>query len=311
VDVRALAEQDMAAVARLCESELVLDRAAGTLPAILARRPHLALIAATADGSPAGVCFGSVAGSDAEPPAGFLDLLVVDRSCQRQGVGRKLVAEMERQLGSSGCQRVLIAGNGPYYAWPGIDIHYSAAVCFAEDLGYQRGECEVNMDVDLRAGSLDTGADTERLRAAGIEVRSAAAADAVPLRESLSATWRPDWIAEVTAALVTEGAGLQIALAGRDCVGFCAYGVRRLHEVGPVGTSPSARGQGIASVLLRRCLGEQRRRGVSSSELVWAGPLSYFSRALGATIGRAFWLYEKDLTQRERPPSWRDRIGLL
>jgi hypothetical protein len=23
----------------------------------------------------------------------------------------------------------------PFYAWPGIDIHYTAAVCFAEDLG--------------------------------------------------------------------------------------------------------------------------------------------------------------------------------
>jgi len=301
----------MAGVARLCERELVLDRAAGTLPAILARRPYVAFVATAADGRPAGVCFGSAADSDTGAPEGFLDLLVVDRDCQRHGVGRELVAALERDLASLGCQRVLIAGHGPYYAWPGIDIHYTAAVCFAEDLGYERRECEVNMDVDLRVVSLDTRADEARLCAAGIEVRSGAAADEAPLRESLSATWQPTWIAEVAAALRTEGAGLQVALAGSHCVGFCAYGVRRLHEIGPLGTSPSARGQGIGSVLLRRCLAEQGRRGVSTAELVWAGPLSYFSRTLRATIGRAFWLYEKDLTQRERAPGWRDRIGLL
>jgi mycothiol synthase len=87
--------------------------------------------------------------------------------------------------------------------------------------------------------------------------------------------------------------------------------VRRLHEVGPLGTAPSAKGQGIASVLLRRCLADRARRGVSTAELVWAGPLSYFSRTVQATIGRAFWLYEKDLTRREPPPGWRDRTGLL
>jgi mycothiol synthase len=246
-----------------------------------------------------------------EQPAGFLDLIVVDRSAQRQGVGRSLVAAMESYLASRGCQNVSIAGHGPYYAWPGIDIHYTAAICLAEDLGYRRGECEVNMDVDLRHAPLDTTADEARLRTLGIEMRSAVPADEAFLQESLASTWRPDWIAEIRAALQTDSAGLELALAGGQCAGFCAYGIRRLHEVGPVGVSPASRRHGVGSVLLRRCLAEQRRSGVSSAELVWAGPLSYFSRALHATIGRAFWLYDKDLTERERQPHWRDRIGLI
>jgi hypothetical protein len=57
---------------------------------------------------------------------------------------------MERQLAARGCGQIYLAGHGPYYAWPGIDIHYTAAICFAEDLGYRREGCEVNMNVDLR-----------------------------------------------------------------------------------------------------------------------------------------------------------------
>jgi hypothetical protein len=30
-----------------------------------------------------------------------------------------------------------------------------------------------------------------------------------------------------------------------------------------------------------------------------------------ATIGRAFWLYSKDLSGVGRAPDWRDRIGLI
>jgi hypothetical protein len=41
------------------------------------------------------------------------------------------------------------------------------------------------------------------------------------------------------------------------------------------------------------------------------GPLSYFSRVLDATIGRAFWQYDKDLAAPDRTPDWRDRIGLI
>jgi hypothetical protein len=44
---------------------------------------------------------------------------------------------------------------------------------------------------------------------------------------------------------------------------------------------------------------------------VWAGPLGYISRTLHAAIGRAFWLYTKDLASTGQPPDWRDKVGLL
>ncbi len=309
-EVRPLAAHDVADVARLCDQELVLDRAAATLPEVLMRRPHAALVA-TSDSSVIGACFGSVAQPTGQGSAGFIDMIVVDRAEQRRGVGQNLVAEMERELAARGCQHVSITGNGPYYAWPGIDIHYTSAICLAELLGYRRGGCEVNMDVDLAQAPLDTVADEQRLRSLGIAVRSAGPQDEALLQDSLASTWQPGWIAEVVAAVRTDGAGLHMALSGQQCVGFCAFGVGRVHEVGPVGVSPDARQLGIGRVLLRRCLAQQLARGLSTAELVWAGPISYFARVLGATIGRAFWVYDKNLTQDGPAADWRDRIGLL
>lgn len=305
-----MSPRDLGEVARLCDQELVLDRYAGSIPGILTRRPHLGLVASHRSAT-IGACIGSVNQDDDGNTAGFIDLLVVDRAAQRRGVGRQLAADMEQQLVARGCERISIMANGPYYAWPGIDIHYTAAVCFAEDLGYRRQGCEVNMNVDLLRAPLDTEAAEDRLRSDGIEVRQARAGDDGPMQESLGTDWRPTWIAELTAALRSTDSGLQFAVQGTRYVGFCAHGLNRPHEVGPVGTSPDRRRLGIGSVLLKRCLASQRDRGLTAAELVWAGPLSYFSRTLGATIGRAFWLYTKDLAATTQAPDWRDRIGLL
>jgi mycothiol synthase len=297
-------------VASLCARELVLDRDAGSIPAILMRRPWIGLVAARGS-TTVGACIGSMAPESESAAEGFIDLLVVDRAGQRQGIGRQLAGVMERQLAARGCERINLAGHGPYYAWPGIDIHYTAAVCFAEDLGYRRQGCEVNMDVDLRHASLGASVAEDELASAGIDVRRASSADDGPLQESLGSTWQASWVTEITAALHSSQAGVYVALQDNRYVGFCAYGLNRVHEVGPVGTSPDRRGLGIGGVLLKRCLADQRDRGLTAAELVWAGPLSYFSRTLHATIGRAFWLYEKNLAATGQTPDWRDKVGLL
>jgi len=304
-----LAPRQLSDVSRLCEQELTLDRFAGSIPRIVTRQPYIGLVAVQ-DSATVGACIGSIAEADGSGE-GFIDLLVVDRAQQRRGVGRQLAAEMERQLAARGCQRIGLAAASPNHAWPGVDVHYTAAVCFAEDSGYQREGCEVNMDVDLAGATLDTLAAEKRLASEGIEVRRADADDDGPLQESLGSTWQADWVAEIAEALRGSEAGLHVAARSGRYVGFCCYGVSRVHEVGPIGTDPDVRGLGIGGVLLKRCLAEQRDRGIVAAELVWVGPLSYFSRAVHATIGRVFWLYSKDLSGASRAPDWRDSIGLI
>jgi mycothiol synthase len=310
VTISDLAAHQLGDVSRLCEQELALDRCASSIPRIVTRQPYVGLVAVQ-DSATVGACIGSVAEAGDGSGEGFIDLLVVDRAQQRQGIGRQLAAEMERQLAARGCQRIDLAAGSPNHAWPGVDVHYTAAVCFAEDSGYQRQGCEVNMDVDLSGAPLDTRAAENRLASEGIEVRRADADDDGPLQELLGLIRQADWIAEITQALRGSEAGLHIAVQRGRYVGFCCYGVNRAHEVGPIGTDPEMRSLGIGSVLLKRCLAEQRDRGITAAELVWVGPLSYFFRAVHATIGRVFWQYSKDLSGASRTPDWRDRIGLI
>jgi len=305
-----LASHQLGDVGRLCEQELTLDRSAGSIPRIVTRQPYLGLVAIR-DSSTVGACIGCIAESGDGNAEGFIDLLVVDRAQRRQGIGRRLAGELERQLTDRGCQQISLSGNGPNNAWPGVDVHYTAAVCLAEDSGYQRQGCEVNMDVDLLGTPLDTRAAEDRLAAKGIEVRRADGDDDGPLQESLRSTWQASWVAEITDALRSSEAGLYVARQSSRYVGFCCHGLNRVHEVGPIGTDPGMRGLGIGGVLLKRCLAEQRDRGIDTAELVWVGPLSYFARAVHATIGRAFWLYSKDLSGAARVPDWRGRIGLI
>jgi predicted N-acetyltransferase YhbS len=239
MNISQMSARDLDDVASLCGQELVLDRYARSIPAVLARRPHIGLIA-TRGSTTVGACIGSVAEDQDGAVEGFVDLLVVGRSSQRQGIGRQLANAMEEQLASRGCQLIHLSGHSPYYAWPGIDVRYTAA-------GRQ-------------------------------------------LAEQISA---------------------KFTARHKQYVGFCAYGLNRPHEVGPVGTAPDLRNLGIGGALLKRSLADQRDHGLTVAELVWAGPLGYFSRTLHATISRAFWLYTKDLAGTGQPPDWRDRVGLL
>jgi GNAT superfamily N-acetyltransferase len=119
-----MAAHEVRDVAILCARELVLDRQAGSIPGILARRAHIGLVA-IGDDMLLGCCFGSAGQETDVAHEGFIDLLVVDRAQQRRGVGSLLASTMEQQLAARGCTRINLAGNSPHYAWPGIDIHRS------------------------------------------------------------------------------------------------------------------------------------------------------------------------------------------
>jgi ribosomal protein S18 acetylase RimI-like enzyme len=126
-------------------------------------------------------------------------------------------------------------------------------------------------------------------------VRRAGPADDGPLQDALATGWPATWATETLAALRSQHGGVHIAVQGQQYAGFCAYGVNRRREIGPIGTDPRLRHLGIGAILLRRCLAEQRERGLATSDIGWVGPLSFFSRTVNATISRAFWCYDKEI----------------
>ncbi|GAB3176612.1 acetyltransferase (GNAT) family protein [Micromonospora palomenae] len=244
-----------------------------------------------------GVLIGSV--SAADPRLGHVDLLAVAPQRRRRGVGRALVAEAERRLAGLGAAELLLAGNPPYYAWPGIDVRYTPAVCLALALGYRQDRTAWNMTADLSYDGSPALRTTEpaetRLAGQGVTVRRAEPADLPALAAFARATFGGAWDGELAGSVGRADAGCHLAERDGEILGFAAWGSSRPSWFGPMGTAPAAEGSGIGGVLLRRCLRDQHEAGISAAQIGWVGPVPFYSGSAGARIERVFFLYRRTL----------------
>ncbi|WP_446217173.1 GNAT family N-acetyltransferase [Micromonospora sp. IBHARD004] len=289
------------AVVDLCRRALYLPEDAAEAPAILdalttraAADRRVLLIGAVRGPELVGVLVGSV--SQRDPQLGHVDLVAVAPGERRRGVGRALLAEAERRLAGLGAAELLLAGNPPYYAWPGIDVRYTPAVCAALRLGYRQDRTAWNMTADLSDGSpalRSTEAAERRLAGQGVTVRRAEPADLAALAAFARATFGGTWDGELAGSVGRPDAGAHLAERDGEILGFAAYGSSRPSWFGPMGTAPAAEGSGIGGVLLRRCLRDQAAAGIGAAQIGWVGPVPFYSGSAGARIERVFFLYRK------------------
>ena len=292
--IAALADADVPAVVDLCREALDLPEDAAEADRIVARlreQPGIGFTA-TADGALAGVVLGSI--SHRDDSIGHIDLIAVRPAARRQGIGRALLARAEGGLAGRGAVEVLLAGNPPYYAWPGIDVRYTPAVCLATAQGYEEDRTAWNMTADLTALA-STAAAEERLAASGVTVRRAEPDDVAAIVAFARANFSDGWGGEVSDSVGRAGAGCHVAVRDGEVLGFAAYGSSRPSWFGPMGTAPAAQGLGIGGVLLGRCLHDLREAGFDRAQIGWVGPVPFYASAVGARIERVFFLYRKQL----------------
>lgn len=306
--VRDAEAKDLAALQELAVGALRWDAAdAGELVDLLwpAADTEFALVG-TIDEQIVGLAFGSLGPIPRDPAAsrrGHLNLLAVDAAARRRGHATALVAALEERLREVGAGEVLIGGATPRFAWPGIDVRYTPATCFAEARGYVPARDAVNMTVELdRAaanGRLATKADEARLAEHGITVRRLTEADReriTPWLAGWGGTWREETLStlqhpDVACSYV---AVLRDGASDAEYVGFAAYGVNRRDWFGPMGTSGELRKLGVGGVLLRRCMADLHAKGYRTAQIGWTGPIAFYTRTVDAYVERVFRMYRKD-----------------
>jgi mycothiol synthase len=269
-------------------------RSAGTGPAAAGAALSGEPVSVTG-GQVIGVVLGSVSHRDRS--IGHVDLVAVDPRERRRGVARALMARIEGALAGLGAGEVVIAGNAPYYAWPGIDVRYTPAICAAMSLGFEQDQPAWNMTVDTTAVDLsETTEEEDRLAAEDITVRRAGPEDVPALVGFALATFGQGWAGEITHSVGRDQAGCHVAIAKDGSIlGFAAYGSSRPSWFGPMGTATAARGLGIGALLLRRCLADQRSAGHKNVQIGWVGPLPFYAKTVNARVERVFLLYRKQL----------------
>jgi mycothiol synthase len=297
VSIRQAGLHDLPGVYAVCQRALVYDNwSQPELQHLLWGdpdfNPSLALVAEEGR-APVGVAFGVVRRA-AEGQTGFLKLIAADPGRQRQGIGRSLLAEMERRLQQAGAAEVRVSGSAPCYIWPGVDVRHTEAYCFFRDQGYERYADATNMTVELARAPLDTAAEEAALRQEGIEVRRLAEAD----REAFTAymsRWSTSWQWEALASYRNDPITCHIALKQGQISGFAACDTNKRGWFGPMGTDQEMRRHGIGRILLKRCLRDQREAGYGKVEIAWTGPFHFYAKAVGARMDRTFWLMKKAL----------------
>lgn len=253
-------------------------------------RPELMLVAEDEHG-PAGFVLGNI-----RDEQGWIKLIVVRPDRQRQGVGSELLRALEKRFAAAGVSTIT-AGRCPLtYFSIGWDTRYTEIVPFMYKHGYAvNRRARANMWVELAGRDFGTAALETKLRAEhGITVRRAEAAD----RDQVSAfagAHSAIWGIEVTLAYDNDPTSLFLVEKSGALCGFGCYGTGAPMFFGPTLTSEAVRGLGIGTVTLKRCLADMQRLGWRRIEINSAGPIAYYARAVGATMGRILWDWEKQL----------------
>ncbi|HTJ38333.1 MAG TPA: GNAT family N-acetyltransferase [Dactylosporangium sp.] len=284
--------EDLSSAGELLRSALDLpeDAAeAGVLADRLGSPPPGRAVAWLAVDDGSGLALASI--NAADPTLGHVEMLAVRPEARRRGLGTALLRAAEERLARLGAERVRLGGNPPCYAWPGIDVRYTPAICLAQRSGYSQSDTACNMTADLTLPSDGEAADEARLAAAGVKVLPAGDDTAGWVR----AIWGDVWAYEVDQARDRADAGCYVAVRDGEILGFASYGANRPSWFGPMGTAPAAEGLGVGRVLLRRCLADQRAGGHATAQIGWAGPIGFYAKTVSARIERIFWIYTKSL----------------
>jgi len=249
------------------------------------------MLAATHDGAPVGFVLGNLANE-----TGWIRAFIVHPNLRRQGIGSRLFEVAESAFRDRGVTDVNVGWAVPRYFLPGIDVAYTAAIVFLDRHGYETDRStRINMDVELAGRNFGTAESESRLADLGVTIRRANAGDLDQITELCEANDSAMWALETGMALECDPAPIFIAIKNRRVCAFAAHSVCGPAHFGPMLTNTDLRGMGIGSVLLKRCLQDWQRVGLTTCDISWAGPISFYARTVGATMGRAFWAFHKSL----------------
>jgi GNAT superfamily N-acetyltransferase len=124
----------------------------------------------------------------------------------------------------------------------------------------------------------------ERLQKEGIAVRNAMACDKHQVVKWVREIFGALWASECDIAFARQPVSCFLATRERCLLGFACYDSSMKNFFGPVGVSQNARGKGIGTALLLRCLHAMAAGGYAYAIVGDADPVEFYVKTVKAHI---------------------------
>ena len=214
------------------------------------------------------------------------------------GLGTALLKESCERLKSQGADAVDFLSTPPFYIQPGVDVRLTSLIAWLLHHGFEHDRTNFNMSLDLETFQPPPEEQIFAPDADGYIVRRATPGDREAFADYALRDWTAGWRDESSQGLYHDPVSLFLSLEqpGGGIVGFASYETNQcLGCFGPTGVSPAHRGKGLAKRLLWATLADMQSLGRKHCEIGWVGPVDFYHRACGATLGPVFWSMRKQL----------------
>lgn len=240
------------------------------------------------------------AGEGRSVRVGGIRWLGVHPDRRRRGLGRALMDESLRRLEARGAEVVDFVVTPPHYIRPGVDTRSTPTIAWLLRRGFEHRRTIFNMTLPLGAYRAPAAAEIFPADAEGYAVRRATPADEAAFAEFCRREWTEGWTTEGRIGLAKRPSSLFLATRaageGEEIVGFAVYEANQcLGCFGPTGVAPAHRGKRLGARLLYATLIDMKRLGRPACEIGWVGPVDFYHRTVGATLGAAYWSMRKRL----------------
>lgn len=238
-----------------------------------------------------------------EPTRGWINVMFVEKSYWRKGIGERLVACAEEKLKSMGAETVTLGAYSPNYFFPGVDKdNYKEAIGFFEKLGYNAGKESYSMCKDLHGYKIseESYEKLSKAKEAGYSFINFDCKYSLELLEFLKNEFGGGWKRNALISMQNNTAEdcILLVLNGEGKIaGFCMRMIDgNPMRFGPIGVKAETRNYGIGGIIFDIMQLEMAKRGIYHLYFISTdAPGRRFYERHGVEVFRTYVDYAKEI----------------
>lgn len=240
-----------------------------------------------------------------EPERGWIGAICIDKNYQRQGIGTKLVREVEKKMKNHGATNITLGAYSPHYLFPGVDQNnYPNSGPFFKQLEYEKYGEAVSMERSL-LNFVKTPEYLEckrKIMKKGYQLSPFELEDTEKLLEFLHTHFEGGWANNVQNTLLNHTAEETIIVLKNKrnkIVGFVQRAIDgNPNRFGPFGVMEKLRGEGLGVILFNEMLFDMLSKGITHAYFLWtSGRAQRFYERNGMKVYREYDLMKKVFTE--------------